>query len=110
MNANGIDNRPPGDDALNLNNLVAGRNDDALLNPQEPIHIGSRKMSLEVGSSHPQEMAGLITGLTRQIVHSIKEELRERLPQLRGDTPTISSSIREETYTHTPPVRMNDYT
>ncbi|GAA0162057.1 hypothetical protein LIER_43593 [Lithospermum erythrorhizon] len=33
------------------------------------------------------------------------EELREPLPQLRGDTPTISSSIREEkteTYTHTP--------
>ncbi|GAA0164634.1 hypothetical protein LIER_20226 [Lithospermum erythrorhizon] len=76
----------------------------------EPINIGSERTPLVVGSSQPPEMAGLIQGLTWKIIHSM-EELKERLPQLRGEAPTISSSIREgreETYTHTRPMRMND--
>ncbi|GAA0174034.1 hypothetical protein LIER_41648 [Lithospermum erythrorhizon] len=41
MNSSGNDNHPHEDDVLNLNNLVAGRNEDAPLNPQGPIHIGT---------------------------------------------------------------------
>ncbi|GAA0139188.1 hypothetical protein LIER_35367 [Lithospermum erythrorhizon] len=39
------------------------------------------------------------------------EDLRAHLPNLRDDHPTISSSIREEreeTCTHTPPVRITN--
>ncbi|GAA0153152.1 hypothetical protein LIER_11464 [Lithospermum erythrorhizon] len=82
MNSNGNDNRPQGDDALNLNNPAAGRNEDAPPNPKEPVHIRSGRTPL-----------------------------KECLPQLSGDALAKSSSVREEreeTYTHNPPMRMND--
>ncbi|GAA0173141.1 hypothetical protein LIER_26818 [Lithospermum erythrorhizon] len=92
MNSNGNDN----DGALNLNNPAPGRNEDAPLNPQEPVHIGSGRTLPEMGSSHLPEMVGLIQGRTGKIVHRVLEELKERLPQLRGEAPEISSSIREK--------------
>ncbi|GAA0165830.1 hypothetical protein LIER_21128 [Lithospermum erythrorhizon] len=39
------------------------------------------------------------------------EQLKERLPHWRGETPVVSPFVwkdREETYTHTPPVRTNN--
>ncbi|GAA0154429.1 hypothetical protein LIER_12414 [Lithospermum erythrorhizon] len=56
-------------------------------------------------------MAGLIQGLTGQIVGRVMEELRTQFPTLRDDPSAILSSVREEreeTYTHTPPVRLNN--
>ncbi|GAA0185921.1 hypothetical protein LIER_33209 [Lithospermum erythrorhizon] len=74
MNSSRNDDHPQRNNALNLNNPAAGWNEDAPPNIQEPINIVSRRTPPE-----------------------------ERLLQLRADAPAISSSIREETYTHTPP-------
>ncbi|GAA0174052.1 hypothetical protein LIER_27523 [Lithospermum erythrorhizon] len=113
MSPNGNNNNPHGSDALNLNNLAARHPEKAPPNVQVPINIGSEEHCMGGGgeSSHPYEMGGLIQGLTEKIVDSVMEQLRERLPHLRGETPAVSSFIREdreETYTHTPPVRMNN--
>ncbi|GAA0145594.1 hypothetical protein LIER_05757 [Lithospermum erythrorhizon] len=59
---------------------------------------------LEVVSSHPPEMTRLIQAIT--VTTSIMKQLKEQLPQLRGENPVEVSFIREETYTHSPPVRM----
>ncbi|GAA0155105.1 hypothetical protein LIER_38019 [Lithospermum erythrorhizon] len=42
MKSIGKDDRPQGNDALNLNIPAAGRNEDGLPNDQEPINIGTR--------------------------------------------------------------------
>ncbi|GAA0143569.1 hypothetical protein LIER_35766 [Lithospermum erythrorhizon] len=47
-------------------------------------------------------MAGLIQGPMDQIVNSVMDQLKERLPHLGGEPLTVSSSVREETYMHTP--------
>ncbi|GAA0170615.1 hypothetical protein LIER_24839 [Lithospermum erythrorhizon] len=39
MNSNGNDDRPQGNDALNLKSSAAGQNEDALSNVQEPVHV-----------------------------------------------------------------------
>ncbi|GAA0145138.1 hypothetical protein LIER_05396 [Lithospermum erythrorhizon] len=52
-------------------------------------------------------MAGLLQGLTGTIVTTVMQQLREQLPQLRGENPVEISSVKEDgekTYTHTPPV------
>ncbi|GAA0142881.1 hypothetical protein LIER_03682 [Lithospermum erythrorhizon] len=82
MNSNGKDNRRQGDDALNLNNLAVGRNEDAPVS----THIGSGRAPSKVGSSHPPEIEGLIHGLTGKIFHRIMEELKESSNN-RGGSP-----------------------
>ncbi|GAA0154770.1 hypothetical protein LIER_12658 [Lithospermum erythrorhizon] len=81
---------------MNLNNSLVGWNEDAPPSAWDPINIGCGRTLPEVGSSYQPEMAGLIQGLTGQIVHIVMEEPRERLPQWRGETMAVSSSIREE--------------
>ncbi|GAA0166526.1 hypothetical protein LIER_21662 [Lithospermum erythrorhizon] len=63
-------------------------------NVQGPIHIGSARTLPEGGSSHPLEMEGLIQGLTDQILCSVMDQLKERLPHLRGETLMVSSFVR----------------
>ncbi|GAA0169503.1 hypothetical protein LIER_23973 [Lithospermum erythrorhizon] len=64
----------------------------------------------EGGSSCSPEMARLIQRLMEKIIGSVMDQLKERVPQLMGGTPVVSSFIREdreETYTHTPPIRSD---
>ncbi|GAA0139004.1 hypothetical protein LIER_35016 [Lithospermum erythrorhizon] len=105
MNSIGDDNHPQEDDALNLNDPADQRPKDTPPNAQEPICIGSGITLPKGGSSPPPKMAGLIQGLTDQIISSVMDQLRDQLPQLRGETIAVSLFIHEETYTHTPPVR-----
>ncbi|GAA0158629.1 hypothetical protein LIER_15600 [Lithospermum erythrorhizon] len=112
MDPNGSnDHRPPGNDELNLNNPVDRKQEDAPADAQGPANLRSGGTMPEVGNSHPPEMAGLIQGLTGTLVTSVMQMLREQLPQLRKENPVKVSFVREdgeETYTHTPPVRMGN--
>ncbi|GAA0143955.1 hypothetical protein LIER_04519 [Lithospermum erythrorhizon] len=101
MNPNGDDNHPHEDDAFNLNNPAAQRTEDAPPNAHRPIGVGFGRTVHEGGSSHSPKMAGLIQGLTDQIVSSVMDQLRDQLSQLRGETHVVSSFLREETYTYT---------
>ncbi|GAA0139445.1 hypothetical protein LIER_00984 [Lithospermum erythrorhizon] len=57
MNSNGNDDHPQRNNALNLNDPAAGRNEDAPPKDQEPINIWSGRTPPEACSSHPPEMA-----------------------------------------------------
>ncbi|GAA0151575.1 hypothetical protein LIER_10270 [Lithospermum erythrorhizon] len=55
-------------------------------------------------------MAGIIHEITGTIADSVMQQLRERIPHLRRESPMEPLSIHEEeeeTYTYTPPVRGN---
>ncbi|GAA0171368.1 hypothetical protein LIER_25416 [Lithospermum erythrorhizon] len=50
-------------------------------------------------------MDGIQQGMMGTIITNVIQQLRERLPQLRGEKPVEVTSIRKETCTHTAPVR-----
>ncbi|GAA0168931.1 hypothetical protein LIER_23522 [Lithospermum erythrorhizon] len=47
-------------------------------------------------------MADILQGMTGTIITSVMQQLRERLPQLRGENPVEVSSVRKKTCTTLP--------
>ncbi|GAA0156297.1 hypothetical protein LIER_13823 [Lithospermum erythrorhizon] len=81
------DNRPAGNDGLNLKNPTERPPESVPVKAAGPINFGSGRALSEVGSSHPPEIAGLIQGITKTIVTSFIQQLREQRPQLNGENP-----------------------
>ncbi|GAA0183336.1 hypothetical protein LIER_30762 [Lithospermum erythrorhizon] len=104
------DNSPQGTNGLNSGDPHGQPHNNAPSDAPEPINLRTGGTTRKVGNSHPPEMAGIIHEMTETIIGSVMHQLREQIPQLRGENLMEVSSVREdgeETYTHTPPVRRN---
>ncbi|GAA0166417.1 hypothetical protein LIER_21573 [Lithospermum erythrorhizon] len=96
MNPNGDNDHPQGNDALNLNNPADRHPENTQPNTQGLVNLGSGRTIPEGQSSRSLERAGLIQGLTEQIVGSLMDQLKERIPHLRRETPALSPFVRED--------------
>ncbi|GAA0176296.1 hypothetical protein LIER_29309 [Lithospermum erythrorhizon] len=78
--------------------------EDAPANIPELVNLRFGGTMLEVGNSHPPEIAEIIQEMIETIISRVMMQLQEQLPQLRGENLVEVSSIREareETYAYT---------
>ncbi|GAA0163128.1 hypothetical protein LIER_19076 [Lithospermum erythrorhizon] len=70
-------NYPQGTEGLNSDDLHDQPQNDAPADAPEPVNLRTGGTVPEVGNSHPPEMTGIIREMTRTIIGSVMQKLRE---------------------------------